>query len=319
MSFLDGLLYKTGEFARLCNTTKETLRHYRDIGLLTPARTEQNGYRLYSASQVTEYTFISLMRSLGCSLDEVAALMSSASDAELADSLAHKRDEVRRLRRDLARKEHLLDHAISNISKQDADETPRLEHCPEDVLLCTHIAGLDAAQSNANATERIGSAFDGGALQAIFGHMEFCNRNVVGDCLPTTYLIGRSALESGDYGNDVWICTRLYPDEGISCSTDSDDAPLADAPYPREGHRMRTRPAGDYLVVDQAIDLAALVTQIEADDEIRDPFETAYSLIKEHARALGREVEGDFFAEEISGLRPSLNQRVHIEARMKLR
>ena len=29
--------FSSGEFARLCGTTKETLRHYHNIGLLVPA------------------------------------------------------------------------------------------------------------------------------------------------------------------------------------------------------------------------------------------------------------------------------------------
>ena len=33
--------FSSGEFARLCGTTKETLRHYHNIGLLVPARTTE--------------------------------------------------------------------------------------------------------------------------------------------------------------------------------------------------------------------------------------------------------------------------------------
>ena len=31
-----------------CGTTKETLRHYKDIGLLMPVAKAENGYQLYS-------------------------------------------------------------------------------------------------------------------------------------------------------------------------------------------------------------------------------------------------------------------------------
>ena len=37
-------LLKAGEFAHLCGTTKETLRHYKDIGLLMPVAKAENGY-----------------------------------------------------------------------------------------------------------------------------------------------------------------------------------------------------------------------------------------------------------------------------------
>ena len=43
-------LLKAGEFAQLCRTTKEALRHYDRIGLLCPAARGENGYKLYSRS-----------------------------------------------------------------------------------------------------------------------------------------------------------------------------------------------------------------------------------------------------------------------------
>ena len=42
-------VFTTGEFAKLCNTTKETLFHYDKIGILKPKFIKRNGYRYYSA------------------------------------------------------------------------------------------------------------------------------------------------------------------------------------------------------------------------------------------------------------------------------
>ena len=39
--------FTTGQFAKLCSTTKETLFHYDSLGLLKPARVGENGYRYY--------------------------------------------------------------------------------------------------------------------------------------------------------------------------------------------------------------------------------------------------------------------------------
>ena len=44
MDRLSGWL-TAGAFAALCGTTKETLRHYRDLGLLVPVRRGENGDR----------------------------------------------------------------------------------------------------------------------------------------------------------------------------------------------------------------------------------------------------------------------------------
>ena len=51
-------LFTTGKFAELCETTKETLRHYKNIGLLKPEVKEQNGYQYYSQSQLYDYYLI---------------------------------------------------------------------------------------------------------------------------------------------------------------------------------------------------------------------------------------------------------------------
>ena len=39
---------RSGQFAALCRTTKETLRHYRAIGLIEPAFVSDSGYAYYS-------------------------------------------------------------------------------------------------------------------------------------------------------------------------------------------------------------------------------------------------------------------------------
>ena len=66
-----GLLFTSGQFAKLCSTTKETLFHYDSLGLLKPARVRENGYRYYTASQFFDFDLIAVLRSAGCSLSEI--------------------------------------------------------------------------------------------------------------------------------------------------------------------------------------------------------------------------------------------------------
>lgn len=51
-------LFTSGEFAKFCNTTKDTLFHYDDINLLKPAKIATNGYRYYSANQAFLFDMI---------------------------------------------------------------------------------------------------------------------------------------------------------------------------------------------------------------------------------------------------------------------
>ena len=52
----------SGAFAGFCGTTKETLRHYKDIGLLSPAHRGENGYFYYDVEQFYDFYAISILR-----------------------------------------------------------------------------------------------------------------------------------------------------------------------------------------------------------------------------------------------------------------
>lgn len=61
----------TGAFARLCGLSKRTLFYYDEIGLLKPARVEENGYRVYTMYQTDTVSIIKLMQKIGMSLQEI--------------------------------------------------------------------------------------------------------------------------------------------------------------------------------------------------------------------------------------------------------
>lgn len=68
-------LFTSGEFAKFCNTTKDTLFHYDDINLLKPVKLAENGYRYYSVNQAFLFDMISLLKEVGLSLEEIKAYM----------------------------------------------------------------------------------------------------------------------------------------------------------------------------------------------------------------------------------------------------
>ncbi len=70
-------LFKTGEFAKLCNTTKDTLFHYDSIDLLKPALTAPNGYRYYSVNQIYFFDLIATLKEVGLSLQEIKSYISN--------------------------------------------------------------------------------------------------------------------------------------------------------------------------------------------------------------------------------------------------
>jgi len=92
------------EIARLTGTTSRALRHYDDIGLLTPSRVARNGYRHYDEAALLRLQRILLLRELGLGLTQIADVIDrETSEASALEShLAWLRQEQERLTRQIA-------------------------------------------------------------------------------------------------------------------------------------------------------------------------------------------------------------------------
>jgi len=89
-----------GELAERTGLSLRTIRHYDEIGILTPTGRTQGGFRLYTAEDESRLLLIRRMKPLGYSLEETGQLL------ELIDALAeHPDDEDLQNRLDLFRSE----------------------------------------------------------------------------------------------------------------------------------------------------------------------------------------------------------------------
>ncbi len=69
--------FQIGELASLSGHTPDTLRYYERLGLLPPPLRSSSGFRRYPAGTLERLTFIRQAKSLGLSLREIGALLSS--------------------------------------------------------------------------------------------------------------------------------------------------------------------------------------------------------------------------------------------------
>ncbi|PKQ25415.1 MAG: MerR family transcriptional regulator [Actinobacteria bacterium HGW-Actinobacteria-4] len=69
------------QVARLTGVTSRTLRHYDDIGLLTPAWTGHDGRRHYGRTELLHLQHILVLRELGASLDTINRIVSAQDSA----------------------------------------------------------------------------------------------------------------------------------------------------------------------------------------------------------------------------------------------
>lgn len=138
-----GYMYKIGEFAKIANVTRKTLRHYDKIDLLKPyILDEKNKYRMYSVAQLEQMHTIQLLKKSGYSLLEIREFFESNSSKEmlllLEDSILNIQEEINNLKSiesNLKRKTELLRFAL-----EESDSTSvKIKELPERYIYCESI------------------------------------------------------------------------------------------------------------------------------------------------------------------------------------
>ena len=89
-------MFKIGEFSQLSRVSVRMLRHYDQLGLLKPSRTDNfTNYRYYSADQLPRLNRILALRDLGFSLEQIGNMLDEELSAEqLMGMLKLKRAEI---------------------------------------------------------------------------------------------------------------------------------------------------------------------------------------------------------------------------------
>jgi DNA-binding transcriptional MerR regulator len=98
------------QIARAAGTTSRTLRYYGQVGLLTPSRIGNNGYRFYDEDALLRLQRILLLRELGLGIPEITRVVGGEQDpvAALGLQLRFLRAEMDRLGRQIASVEATL-------------------------------------------------------------------------------------------------------------------------------------------------------------------------------------------------------------------
>jgi len=65
---------KVSQIAKALNTTPDTVRHYTKIGLLTPIKGVENGYKFYNQAQQQRLQFILTARHLGFTVKDITEI-----------------------------------------------------------------------------------------------------------------------------------------------------------------------------------------------------------------------------------------------------
>jgi DNA-binding transcriptional MerR regulator len=81
---------KVTALAKFLNTSADTVRFYTRIGLLTPLKDEQNGYKFYNETQQQRLRFILSARQLGFTVDDIRQIFEQSASEKSACPLVRK-------------------------------------------------------------------------------------------------------------------------------------------------------------------------------------------------------------------------------------
>jgi DNA-binding transcriptional MerR regulator len=114
----DQRLLSIGSFAMLTGLSVPALRHYAEVGVLTPDRVDPNtGYRYFRLEQVPAGRLIRMLRAIDLPLDDVAEVLTDADPAHRQAVLRRHRDRLSarasRTSEQLAAADELIEKGVS--------------------------------------------------------------------------------------------------------------------------------------------------------------------------------------------------------------
>ena len=135
------------EFSSQGGVPPHVVRFYSRIGLLNPARHPDNGYKLFSRSDIGRLRFIRHAQSLGYTLEEISEILDTCRRGEspcarVRNLLAQRIEENRHKLRELAALQERMENALESWKA-------RPDRNPEGDSLCHLIESTGSAPVNA--------------------------------------------------------------------------------------------------------------------------------------------------------------------------
>lgn len=118
-------MYRIQQFARLAGVTVRTLHHYDRVGLLSPTRRSESGYRIYCNEDLGKLERILVLRYLGLSLREIGELLrESVLHRSLQETLARQARVLSERRAEIDRVLRAVNGALAQANAPNIEAAP---------------------------------------------------------------------------------------------------------------------------------------------------------------------------------------------------
>lgn len=122
--------YLIGEVCKLFNTTRDTLRHYENIGLVNPRKDLGNGYRYYDVEDLNSLTDIFFFKKLNLPLEDIKKAVKNSTPEDILEIINHKEkhlqrelNKIKELEKNLNFMKLNVESCIKNLNKLELKET----------------------------------------------------------------------------------------------------------------------------------------------------------------------------------------------------
>ena len=177
-----------GAFARMCQTTRDTLRYNEKQGILVPKKSEKNGYHYYSYAQISSFYFISTFRGLGCSVEDIKEYLLGGEEVRFDGFVDRQYAVLLKQQRELERRIGIIGNTrklLEQIRRNDTGKPELYEQSEILRLKVTRVLSDPATSFSEISTD-------------IHRHLKACDHPGV-QAFPMGAAIGREDFQKGQY------------------------------------------------------------------------------------------------------------------------
>ena len=203
-----------GQFAELCNVSKQTLQYYDRLGVFSPEVVDDNGYRYYAFHQLDGFRILMALKAIHTPLKTIKDYLKHRSQDELLALLFAQQQKIQQEIAHLEQANCIIEHKVAQVAYANAVDFAqmRLEYQKEEQLVLSEpLLNLDDQKYS----------------QTIAEHIRFCEKHQLNAGYPIGSIISRENLEARRVEFSYWF-TKV------------------DAAY--QGEYAFTKPAGWYAI-----------------------------------------------------------------------
>lgn len=193
--------YTTGQFAKLCHTTKDTLFHYDQLGILKPMIVKDNGYRYYGSFQYYEYDLIKVLQEAQTSLKEIKEFMENRNEDIFIDILQSKylllQEEKKKMESMQKRIKNAIEVTKYGINIKDQDIS--IQHLEEKHIIASPVYGNPLTENT--------------IMDFMSEHLNYCQKKHFNEDIPLGGIIPIENIINKQYYESYYFC---YLDKKIN-------------------------------------------------------------------------------------------------------